>query len=345
MLGRGLESLIPNKDDEKEKNEETTLLRGSHLATDSAISRNNMSSESSRTSIPPRSEVIPRNKNDNDNKGESVFQIEVDKIKPNPHQPRRFFDEEKLTELSSSIREMGVIQPLIVLKIHKDTNSGTDVEYQIVAGERRWRAAKMAGLERVPAVVRRVGQDKEKLEIALVENIQRTDLNPIEAARSYAKLQEEFGLTQREVAKRVGKSRETVSNVLRLLNLPTHIQDAVSQGKISDSQGRLLLAINDANQQNGLFEDLLRNNMSVRELRQRVDRIKNPKKNQSTDNHSQEDKKKTFDPELVSIEERLQELLGTKVSLQRGKTGGKIVINFFSPEEFKGIVKRLMPGG
>jgi len=315
MLGRGLESLIPNKQPEGKEPPLAPPYKGEEARRETC---------QSVPKPPPQKEAI--------------FHIEVDKIKPNPHQPRRSFDEDRLNELAASIREMGIIQPLIVLKVQTDTATGTDVQYQLIAGERRWRASKIAGLERVPAIIRRIGQEKEKLEMAIVENVQRTDLNPIEAARSYAKLQEAFGLTQREVASRVGKSRETISNVLRLLNLPSYIQEAISEGKISDSQGRLLLAVSDASHQNRLFEELTRNNMSVRELRSRVDQFKRPKDNQSI---ASSPKSTGPDPEFTSIEERLQELLGTKVSLQKTTDGGKIVISFFSPEEFKEIIKKL----
>lgn len=340
MLGRGLESLIPNKGNNKEEE-----IRTSDVPTrtpDVQTPRNDDSS-SVIAKPPAMAEAIPYKAIPKD-KGESVFQIEADKIQPNPHQPRRVFDEDKLNELAASIRELGIIQPLIVLKIEKEIPGGTEVGYQLIAGERRLRAAKIAGLERVPAIVRRVGQEKEKLEMAIVENVQRADLNPIEAARSYAKLQEEFGLTQREVASRVGKSRETVSNVLRLLNLPSQIQEAIGEGKISDSQGRLLLAISDVSQQNNLFNEIIRNNLTVRELRSKVERLKRTENDQPAILASASTSV-SQDSEIVFMEEKLQELFGTKVSLQKTTDGGKIIISFFSPEEFQEIIKKIMPVG
>src|SRR3989344_626061 len=174
-----------------------------------------------------------------------VFLIEADKIKPNPHQPRRDFEEQPLKELASSIREFGVLQPIVVTKFEQDTDSGTAVWYELIAGERRLLASKMAGLERIPAIVRKIQTDKERLEMATIEKWQRADLSPIEEARAYAKLQDKFGLTQREISSRIGKSREVVANSVRLLNLPNNIQESVSKGEISGSQARLLLGIAD----------------------------------------------------------------------------------------------------
>jgi len=301
MLGRGLESLIPDK-----------------------------SQESNNTPTPKPQPKPPVNSES------SVYQIEVNKIKPNPHQPRKDFNEESLNELAASIRELGVIQPLIVSKVETETDLGTQVEYQLIAGERRLKASKIAGLERVPAIVRRIIDEKDKLEIAIVENVQRSDLNPIESARSYAKLQEEFGLTQREVAARVGKSRETISNILRLLNLPSYIQDAIIAKKISDSQGRLLLAVSDSQQQQNLFNEITRNNLSVRELKNRIGNLR-----RSTSNNAQSSSS-VQNPEFAIFEERLQEVLGTKVSLQKTTDGGKIMISFFSPEEFQSIINQIL---
>ena len=208
--------------------------------------------------------------------GEAVFHIEVDRIRPNPHQPRKSFDDGALAELASSVREFGVIQPLIVTKVEHDMAYGTAIEYQLIAGERRLRAAKLAGLPTVPAIVRRAPEEREKFEMAIVENVQRADLNPIDAARSYAKLQEQFGMTQREVAVRMGKSREVIANSLRLLNLPTDVQDALAAGKLSESQGRVLLAVADPAKQRELFMQVTTNNVSVREMKNTAARMNLP---------------------------------------------------------------------
>ncbi len=270
---------------------------------------------------------------------EAVFHIETEKIKSNPHQPRKHFDEESLKELADSIREFGIIQPLIVSKIEKETDFGTEVEYQLIAGERRLMAAKLVGLERVPVVIRRFSQKAEGLEVAIVENLQRADLNSIEVARAYAKLQDEFGLTQREVAARMGKSRETIANTLRLLNLPGEIQDALADNKINESQARMLLVIDDHIAQKKLFEELLNKDLTVRELRSRIRRAKPDSENQKEGTDGFQDE------ETHQLEEKLEQTLGTRVKIDKKNTsaggGGKIVISFYSPEELYGIIRKL----
>lgn len=262
-----------------------------------------------------------------------VFLIETDRIVPNPYQPRRDFDEGALRELAESIREFGVLQPITVTKIEQLTESGTEVQYQLITGERRWRAAKLAGLERIPAIVKSVNLEKTKLELAIIENIQRENLNPIEAARAYARLQDEFHLTQREIASRLGKSRETIANTLRLLNLPSEAQEAIAQNKISESQGRLLLMVQDIAQQKQLLQELLHTNMSVRELKHKIQTIR-----------KQKEVKPAFptpDPEAYALQKQLEETLGTKVKVERNGDIGKIIISFYSPEELQGFLQRL----
>ena len=300
-LGKGLESLIPpqnNKAAQTSGNENAPIARDKKIFASDAI-----------------------------------FHIEIDKISPNPYQPRKDFDEESLKELAASIRELGIIQPLIVSKIEKETATGATVEYQLIAGERRLKAAKIAGLERVPVIVKRINQAAEQMEMAIVENIQREDLNPVETARAYARLSDEFGLTQREIAVKLGKSRETIANTLRLLNLPTEIQDSVAEGKINESQARLLLAINDLSKQKDIFHDILKNNLSVRELKNRIRKtVEHPLEN---------DVEKQIDPEVHHFQERLEELLGAPVKIEKNKEGGKIIISFFSSEEIKGIIGKI----
>ena len=265
-----------------------------------------------------------------------VFLIEVDKITPNPQQPRRDFDETALHELASSIREFGILQPIVVTKIEEVKESGTDVRYILIAGERRWRAAQMAGLERVPAIIRSVNLAKDRLELAIIENVQGENLTPIEAARAYARLQDEFGLTQREVAARLGKSREVIANTVRLLSLPTMIQDAISKNQISESQGRLLLTVDNQAQQQALFEDLLRSTMSVRELRSRIQGLQKPVG--SVDSIPVVS---VVDPETMSLQKELEGALGAPVKVERSGETGKLIISFYSPEELRGIIERL----
>ncbi|MDD5431203.1 MAG: ParB/RepB/Spo0J family partition protein [Candidatus Pacebacteria bacterium] len=263
-----------------------------------------------------------------------VFHIETDKIKPNPFQPRRNFDEAALNELANSIREFGILHPLVVTKVETHTETGTQVEYQLIAGERRLMAAKIAGLERVPAIIKAMPNDRERLELAIIENIQRENLNPIETARAYAKLQDQFGMTQREVAARLGKSREVVANALRLLNLPSHIQESVSQGHINESQARLLLMVTDLKEQQKIFDELIHSNLSVRELRGRI--------KSSSGEAAPTAAAPVVDPEIHHIEEQLEEVLGTKVKVQKEGEGGKLTINFYSKEELAGILQKLI---
>ena len=273
----------------------------------------------------------------------AIFHIEIEKIKPNPFQPRKTFDEESLKELAASIREFGVIQPIVVIKIEHEIETGTQVEYQLIAGERRLMASKLIGLERIPAIIKRIaqGEGAVQMEMAIVENLQRSSLNPIETARAYAKLQDQFGLTQREIAVKLGKSRETIANTVRLLNLPTEIQDALTDGKINESQGRLLLTVDDLVQQMAAFRDLLVNNLSVRELKNKIRRTTTPieEKTESIIGNIQ------IDPELNAMQEQLMELLGAPVKIDPpagGSGKGKIVIQFFSPEEIRGIINKLI---
>lgn len=256
---------------------------------------------------------------------ESVFLIEVEKIKANPYQPRHEFEAEALQELAQSIREFGVIQPITVSKVMKEAETGADVEYQLIAGERRLRASKMAGLERIPAIIKKVDGSRAKLEIALIENIQRSDLNPLESAKAYARLQEEFGLTQREIAVRVGKSREAVANTMRLLSLPTEIQDAISQVKITESQGRALLSMQDPQAQIRAFEELLHKKTSVREIREKTVLQENPQQK--------------------FWERKLEEKIGAPIKIKSQGTGGTIGIHYYSAEELQGILERLTGGG
>ncbi len=265
---------------------------------------------------------------------EHVFLIEVHKIEPNPFQPRRFFDEEQLKELANSIREYGILQPLVVSKVEEITPDGATVHYQLIAGERRFRAAQLVGLERVPAVIKNVGLDKEKLELAIVENVQRANLNPIEAARAYARLQDEFRLTQREIAQRIGKSREVVANTMRLLNLPTIVQDAIAMGKIGESQARLILSLDDPKQQQALFDDIIARGLSVREIRNKVAYMKAPPVSAAGTVGE-------VDAEAISIKQQLEEALGTIVQVTKDGSVGKITIAFSTPEELYTILERV----
>ena len=332
MLGRGLESLIPPKESKQEplikQNQERNFPEARLEERAGMVSRpqsGRASDESQRANTLGERAVAKEN-----SFPEAIFLIEVNKIKPNPHQPRRHFDEESLKELAASIQEFGILQPLLVSKIEEEIETGTRVSYQLIAGERRFLAAKMLGLERVPVIIKKIDFEADRLEMAIIENLQRADLNPLEAARAFAKLQDEFNLTQREIAQRVGKSREVVANSLRLLSLPSNIQDALSQNKINESQARTLLTVSDLNQQQILFQELINNNLSVRDLREKI--------------KTEESGGRPQDPEKIYLENQLEEALGTKVNISKNQNKGKIIIKFFSPEELDAIIKKICSG-
>ena len=264
---------------------------------------------------------------------ESVFLVEIDKIRENPLQPRRDFNETELKSLADSIREHGILQPLIVTKIEEEIPSGIKVSYELVAGERRLRAAEMSGLNFVPAIIRQKTEDKEKLELALVENIQRADLNAIEKARGYERLIREFGLIQKQVAEKVGQSRELVANTIRLLQLPIEIQRAIEAGKISEGHGRAILTLSDNNQRSALFNEILTKNLSVRAVETLGRQIKGV---------SKRIKENTVDPETKVLESRLEDFLGTRVKLAKSGSRGRILIEFYSSEELNAILDKIL---
>ncbi|HVN26358.1 MAG TPA: ParB/RepB/Spo0J family partition protein [Candidatus Paceibacterota bacterium] len=264
-----------------------------------------------------------------------IFHLELDKIKPNPDQPRRHFDESALKDLANSIREFGILQPLVVSKVDRETPSGIEVEYQLIAGERRYLAAKLLGLLSVPAIVRNVSLEREKLELAVIENIQRENLNPIETARAFVRLQEEFHMTQREIAAKLGKSREVVANAMRLLDLPDYVREAVEKGALSESHARLLLSVNDLNLQKQLFDDILANNLTTRDVKERVQRTTTTRRGRPPLIEG------NIPPEMKMLQEELSSSLGAPVEIRKGGNTGRITITFYSEEELESILKKL----
>ncbi len=266
---------------------------------------------------------------------ESVFWIPVEMIKPNPYQPRTEFDEASLKGLAESIRQYGILQPLVVTRLERFTEEGTSVEYELVAGERRYRAARMIGLPEVPVIIRKEEPARVRLELALVENVQRQDLNPIERATAYKRLLDEFGMDQRELSTRIGKSRETISNTIRILLLPEDMRSAVAAGSITEGHTRPLLMLSDrVEDQRQLFEDIKLHKMSVREAERISRRIARDRARKVEDLPSDETR---------AVEEKLEQALGTRVVIQKEARGrGKISIEFFSDEELHGITAKLM---
>ncbi len=262
-----------------------------------------------------------------------VFWIEVEKVKSNPFQPRREFDEKKLAGLSESIRQYGVLQPLVVSRKEYDTETGRDVEYELIAGERRLMASKMAGLRQVPVIIREEPAEQVKLELALIENIQREDLNPVERARAFRQLIDSFKLKHHEVGSKIGKSREFVTNTLRILLLPEEIQDGLSKGLISEGHTRpLLMLIENPDQQTLLYKEIIYKQMTVREAEKFSRRIAvlRCRKNEALPN-----------PEIRLFEEKLSDALGTRVSIEKNGDKGKISIEFFSDEELSALLNRI----
>nr|WP_290670598.1 ParB/RepB/Spo0J family partition protein [Ardenticatena sp.] len=256
-----------------------------------------------------------------------VREVPINSILPNPYQPRSHIDPDALEELAASIREHGLIQPLVVTQIE---DGAIGERFQLIAGERRWRAAKAAGLETVPVVIKEASE-QQMLEWALIENIQRADLNPIEEAMAYQQMAETFGLTHAEIATRVGKSRSAISNMLRLLKLPLPIQELVSQGTLSEGHARALLPLEHLSRMLDAVEIIVGRGLNVRQTEELVKRM--------LEEPQARPQKQDLSPIDRRLQERIQARLGTKVELKRGKKGGKVVIHFYSDDDLEQIYK------
>lgn len=254
------------------------------------------------------------------------LEIELDKIVPNEFQPRRTFDPIKLEELAASIRANGIIQPLVVVP-------KSNGQYEIIVGERRFRASKLAGLVRIPAFVKPEMNAQVKLEVALIENVQRADLNPIEQGRAYQRLMLEFKMTSKEVGTRVGKNYSTVFNLIRLLNLPTEVQQALIEGRVTEGQARPLLTLRDQNEMLEMFNIVVKNKLKSRDVEAKVREISQRK--------IKVREMFTPDPFITSLESLLRSKFGTRVEVNKGAKGGKIMIEFFSDEELQNILEKM----
>lgn len=321
MLGKGLESLIPQKGNDGDGSNDP-------VARPPAVEP--VGELDSAQGVAPTVFVAPEPA-----QVESVFHIEVEKIVANPNQPRRNFDEAALRDLAHSIREFGFLQPLVVSRVEKETPEGVAVSYELIAGERRLLAAKMLGLALVPAIVRSVNLEREKLELAVIENIQRENLNPIETARAFQRLQEEFRMTQREIAAKLGKSREAVANTMRLLDLPEYIRVAVEKGELSESNARFLIVIQDPGAQQHLFDDIMKNHLTTRDVRERTQSLGGKRRGRPPKSAEH------LPPELQAMQESLASDLGAPVEIHKGAEKGSITITFYSEEELASIMRRL----
>ena len=265
--------------------------------------------------------------------GDAIFWVELTKVRPNPYQPRTEFDEARLKDLSDSIRQYGVLQPLTVTR-HEETkeDGGIQTYYELIAGERRLRASRLAGLSQVPVIIRSAEEnDRTKLELAIIENLQREDLNAIDRASAFQRLAKEFKLNNVEIGKKVGKSREYVSNTLRLLALPPEIQAALSGGMIYEGHARALLMLEDRKEEMmTLFRDIQTRKLSVRDVEKLTREIAWDRA-----------RKKEVKPEIKAMQDALAETLGTEVEIREEVQGGKLIINFFSAEDLEVLLSRI----
>lgn len=312
-----MESLIPQKKQQEVENKTESPPDVSSL------SNNQTSSSSSSPAFAKASAV----------KQDSIFYIELEKIKPNPYQPRREFNETELSSLAESMKQYGMIQPLLVSKVETAVPLGTKVEYQLIAGERRLKAAGLAGLRQVPVIIKNP-DEATKLELALIENVQRQNLNPVEEALAYERLVQEFKMTQTQVAQKVGKSRETVANRVRLLDLPYEVQKNISEGKITEGHAKVILAVKNPERQRFLAEEAVKKEMSVRELEDLVRQEESYKAKPA----------RAVDPELENYKKTIQDTLGTPVAFSGSREKGKLAISFYSQEDLERILKRLTGG-
>ncbi len=260
--------------------------------------------------------------------GQGIIHIPIEQIRPNPQQPRTTLDEDSLKELAASITEHGIIQPLIVSADPKED------EYILIAGERRWRAAKLAGLTMVPVIEKNVSEQGH-LELALIENLQRTDLTPLEMAEAYRQLAEDFNLTHEQIAERVGKSRTSVTNTLRLLNLPDQVRKALAEGQISEGHARTILGLSSVKAQISVLISILNLGLNVRQTESLVKKMSGERPAPKT--------KPAPSPEVQALEDRLRNFFGTKVNLNSRKNGGSLVIHYYSDEELNDILDKILP--
>lgn len=268
--------------------------------------------------------------------GDSIYWVEVEKIVPNPFQPRREFDQNRLQELADSIRMYGVLQPLTVTRKEIQREDGTFYsEYELIAGERRLRASKLAGVAQVPVIIREGEQsEQEKLELAIIENLQREDLNAVDRAIAFRQLSEQFGLSHGQVAQKVGRSREYVSNSIRLLGLPAHMLDSLKRAEMMEGHARTLLMLTDRpEEQEVVYREILLKKLSVREVERIVRKIATDKVRKKTPGE--------FDATLIEFEKKFTETLGTRVQILKTDFGGKLTIDYFSEDDLETILRRI----
>ena len=259
--------------------------------------------------------------------------VSIEAIVPNPRQPRTVFDPEALQELADSIRQLGLIQPPIVQQVQASDGLVSAPRYQLITGERRWRAARLAGLQHVDVIVKEA-TPQQMLELALVENIQRADLNPLEEAQAYQQLADEFGLTQERIAERVGRSRVSVANTMRLLRLPQEVKEALLAARISEGHARALLMLDEEDEELLALRTTIKKRLSVRQTEELVRRLQTATQTA--------DRQRSRSPETESLEREFRDGLGTRVDLFRSRKGGRLVIHFYSEEDLQALYERIL---
>lgn len=341
-LGRGLSALIPDDDMDflsriargdvgaisSNEGRRTNILKPRQNAVGTVQAETRFTTDSPIDPVQsPQAQVIP-----------------VAAIEANPFQPRRHFAPEEMSDLIESIREHGILQPILVRPVPEGSATGTTVKFQLVAGERRWRAAQEAGLDHVPAVVRNVG-DQQALELAVIENVQRHDISPLEAALAYQRLSADFSLSQENIARRVGKSRSAIANTMRLLDLPEEIQKALEDGALSEGHGRAILLASGEGSRRAVFRRILRDKLSVRDA-ERIARAASDadeSKAENKDGPAVRGRDTVHSSEAISrIQESLQKALGTRVKLQARAKGGRLQIEYYSNEDLSRIIELLL---
>jgi ParB family chromosome partitioning protein len=367
-LGQGINALIPPKNNQSQYplTDSVNIVEPSEGALEEKISEKikqdfqedfqqaHTKEDSISNNISGMQETIPEIIQDKpaleDNSASSsylledkVFYIEVDKIKPNPEQPRKVFSEEAIKELASSIREHGILEPLVVTREERETEYGTNVEYQLISGERRLLASKTLGLPTVPVIIRKPMDERKKLELALIENIQREDLSPVSKAKAFARLIKEFGITQQALAERIGKSREVIANTLRLLQLSYEAQNALEQGKINEGHARAILLFSNPEKRRLFLQEILSKSLSGRESLELAQHyLQNDLSNNKKEALSRR-RNVSLDPEDLEVKEKLEDFLQTPVLIKKKGGQGAIEIKFFSQEDLSKILNRIFP--
>jgi ParB family chromosome partitioning protein len=330
-LGRGLSALIPEAD----MDFLSRVARGDNKTTEAKGKKATKTPKKAVAATTAAS--APEPQKEEHSIAALAVHVPIESIEANPYQPRRTFSPQEMQELVDSIKEHGVLQPILVRP-----NPADESRYQLIAGERRWRASQAAGLKEVPAIIRQVS-DQQALEVAIIENVQRHDISALDAAIAYRRLAQEFSLSQEAIAQRVGKSRVSIANTIRLLDLPQEAQKAIEEGAMTEGHGRAILLASTEGARRAVFRRVIRDGLSVRQTEELSRRILDEEEEDKPDNNNDDlPASARIAPEVRRIEETLQKQLGTRVRLRPRRRGGQVVIQYFSNEELDRLLKLLM---